>query len=545
VKRGWFNGAFVGRTDDNGTVTARVPYERHLNVTVESPGGDPCESFRYTSEQADTNEQTDAIRDTTYRESGTKTFSRLSAGVPLQQTTPNRTEENATGRYEVFGNANLYVQGVPYPNSTVQLIADVSGVPMRQANVIVDGEHVGNTSENGNYELTVPDTDRISVKVTRGDYTAGTVIDVLNLNAAVVPTELLIVPGEPIAVGATRSDERVKNATVELGDKRLGTTGTDGRYEFPAPSNVAETVTVTTTRQRATAPIWTAYAQTVGGATAILVFGVLSTAIMAHRSGRRSGVHMAAVWAGVSVVFGATAVWEYDGLIVSLGVVTVPVLVHYRAVIRGGGVSAAHSLIAATNALVHWVGTQLYRLRSVPRSLTALAGQLASWLHSVPQRVLARLRMVSSLRLGALVAATVFIGTAAYRWGPIGFISSAGIVAVIIIIYRYLRADSETQPTTEHADSSEDHSTGDRSPNGSVRQLWRRLARWVCPDRWQTQTPAEISQAAIDRGLPREPVERLTEAFRDVEYGGYPPDEHREQAEKAVEAIDAAREGEK
>jgi hypothetical protein len=76
----------------------------------------------------------------------------------------------------------------------------------------------------------------------------------------------------------------------------------------------------------------------------------------------------------------------------------------------------------------------------------------------------------------------------------------------------------------------------------SLRQLWRRLAKWVLPDAWRTSTPTEITQAAVDRGLPREPVESLADAFRDVEYGGEASLGYREQARAAFEALREARE---
>jgi len=47
--RVWFNDGFVGRTDDQGRVTADAPYAQELNVTVESPIDEPCAFSRRPS----------------------------------------------------------------------------------------------------------------------------------------------------------------------------------------------------------------------------------------------------------------------------------------------------------------------------------------------------------------------------------------------------------------------------------------------------------------------------------------------------------------
>ena len=49
-----------------------------------------------------------------------------------------------------------------------------------------------------------------------------------------------------------------------------------------------------------------------------------------------------------------------------------------------------------------------------------------------------------------------------------------------------------------------------------------------------------MGRAAIERGLPREPVETLTQAFREVEYGAAPAQKRRESAREAFERLRAA-----
>jgi hypothetical protein len=76
----------------------------------------------------------------------------------------------------------------------------------------------------------------------------------------------------------------------------------------------------------------------------------------------------------------------------------------------------------------------------------------------------------------------------------------------------------------------------------SLRELWRQFARRVVPGSWRTRTPGEVARAAVDRGFPREPVEELTDAFRDVEYGAESATTRRERAKAAFDSLEAATE---
>nr|WP_303648666.1 DUF4129 domain-containing protein [Haloarchaeobius litoreus] len=60
----------------------------------------------------------------------------------------------------------------------------------------------------------------------------------------------------------------------------------------------------------------------------------------------------------------------------------------------------------------------------------------------------------------------------------------------------------------------------------------------------ESKTPAEVARAAVDGGLPRSAVERLTAVFRDVRYGRYPrSDERKRTAREALAEIRERLEG--
>lgn len=74
----------------------------------------------------------------------------------------------------------------------------------------------------------------------------------------------------------------------------------------------------------------------------------------------------------------------------------------------------------------------------------------------------------------------------------------------------------------------------------SVEEAWETMVDYVPLRRTDSKTPAEVARAAVDGGLPRSAVERLTAVFRDVRYGRYPPTEERERT--AREALAEIRE---
>jgi hypothetical protein len=57
-------------------------------------------------------------------------------------------------------------------------------------------------------------------------------------------------------------------------------------------------------------------------------------------------------------------------------------------------------------------------------------------------------------------------------------------------------------------------------PPGSVTEAWERMLEAARLRRHETKTPVEVARTAVRRGLPAEPVGRLTNLFRRVRYGG-------------------------
>lgn len=96
-----------------------------------------------------------------------------------------------------------------------------------------------------------------------------------------------------------------------------------------------------------------------------------------------------------------------------------------------------------------------------------------------------------------------------------------------------------------NADGSE--SEGDsRAPPATIEEAWRRMVAALSVRGSETRTPTEIAAAAVERGLPAGPVERLTTAVQQVAYGGYDAtDERTDRALSAYERIRRALEGDR
>ncbi|WP_188851066.1 DUF4129 domain-containing protein [Haloarcula argentinensis] len=583
--RVWFNDRYAGRTNQSGQVTAQVPYQRELNVTVESPGTEPCQFYRRPYEEANT-ETTDhlakgdvwlpgEVASVPNGESHARGTLGASVTGDLTATRQQTAAGNDTGQYRVAGSVNVTLLGEPYPGSTVPLVATVDGVPVRNATVARNGEIVGRTDTAGRYQLTVPDRDTAAVTVSRGEFEGTARVDVLNLHVRVVPAKTLPVPGDRAAVNATINGEPVENATVTLGDQRRGTTGADGAAAVSLPANPSLPVTAATDRQTARTTLWGVYTGTVVVSAMLLVATVVTVTIAALVYTPRVARGVGVLWAIFDSLFFIGVLWERDGLVIALTVVGVAALYHYREDALSGGQAVADTartvsetvaglvtrVVQMTRRTALWlVGRVEATLRmsrrlavglaawlaSLPLTVTGLSRRFKEWLRSAGYRAITVVRTESTPRRIATLGFSCVIVILSYvRWGTAGAVVAGGGVALVAVsVYISGQTDETDRPATASgpgpSESVTDSSSGNGSALPSLRDLWRAFAKHVVPGHWRTRTPGEVSRAAIDSGLPRGPVEALTEAFRDVEYGGHSSENRREKARSAYDALVSA-----
>lgn len=131
------------------------------------------------------------------------------------------------------------------------------------------------------------------------------------------------------------------------------------------------------------------------------------------------------------------------------------------------------------------------------------------------------------------------------------------IVLAGLLAYLTLRASGDDTVETEETSPELDQETEDEAAlealgaaageaadriqeptdvNNEVYRAWREMTHHLNVENPDASTPTEFADAARDAGMSGDHVERLTDLFRDVRYGGREPTEDREQ-----EAVDALR----
>ncbi|MFC4542532.1 DUF4129 domain-containing protein [Halosolutus amylolyticus] len=549
-----FNDRSIGETDDRGRVSGEVPYVEQLVVHVGAEGDPNCRAVGPALSSASATAG-----------AGTTSESTLLGATGTAQS----DESNSTVEYEIDGDVAIAVADDPYPGDPIEIRAAIEGEPMREASVAVDGEQVTETAADGTATITVPDdgTEQVDVRVERGDFAGTTTIDVLLLEATLVPGGLAPVPGSDGYVAAEIAGEPVPNATVSIDGERRGTTDEDGLLAVELPRDPTATVAVSTTDQTATATLLGAY----GGVALLLSLAVAGLAAVAYRSrgvrGPLAVVGLAAGLTGVLVVeafYGPIAGLVALAVVAAIGVGAVVARdgrpdVESPAVRDGArGVSAwlvdrALALVALLETAVDclWSAVDAVRtwIGSLPRSAAALGARLADWLRSLPARGVAAIgRVTEWIRehpTGALVAVgavPLLVGGYVVGDEP-GALVAAAILAVAVVAVVRRRSSREDEPSpTGPGDAGgvttpTVESTGDGT-QPSFRELWRTFARQVAPGQWQTRTPGEIERTAVEAGYPREPVRELTTLFREVEYGERPLSERvRERAAEAAAVL--------
>jgi hypothetical protein len=85
--------------------------------------------------------------------------------------------------------------------------------------------------------------------------------------------------------------------------------------------------------------------------------------------------------------------------------------------------------------------------------------------------------------------------------------------------------------------SAADGSDDEGQERAAVREAWSELGEALPVESPRTSTPGETARRAVAAGLPEEPVATLRDAFREVEYGGRPPEERAAEVREAREAL--------
>lgn len=125
-----------------------------------------------------------------------------------------------------------------------------------------------------------------------------------------------------------------------------------------------------------------------------------------------------------------------------------------------------------------------------------------------------------------------------------------GALLASVVLALALTGDDDRAPLPENGPGDDDsdprpavdvsYSTPDDS---AVVRAWTRLAS--ATESGPTDTPEETARRATEAGLPRDAVDRVTDHFSAVRYGGEPADQERRERDSrdAIEAFDRVEDG--
>lgn len=217
----FFNGERIGTTDERGTVTGIVPYTNTLQIQI---GASSTIETVAPSPDVSTG----------------RVYSRATAvGDGVVQRGNNVT-------ISVETNATVTVSGDPLPGNTVTVIATVRGVPVTDASVVVAGEQVTATGEDGRAAVRLPErSGNVTVAIERGPVNGSTTVSLPTLNVSVAPAGPLALPLAPATVTVTADDTPVSNATVVVTGGETAKTAIDGTASVQLPLASRATVTAT------------------------------------------------------------------------------------------------------------------------------------------------------------------------------------------------------------------------------------------------------------------------------------------------------------
>jgi transglutaminase-like putative cysteine protease len=273
-----FNGDSVGRTDEDGTLVATVPYVRNLTVTVS--GG-------WSYDEANSSQDLQFGGAGPSVGVGPPGDDRLYAGA---DTWPgpadhNGTGENASESFAVETNPTLAVTGDVRSGSEVTITVTVDGVPVPEATLRLDGDTAATTDDSGRATVTLPPTTgNVTLSVRRGPVAGNRTLRIPALAVSVTPSWPLPLAGTSVDVNATLDGDPASGIPVRLGGDRVGTTGPDGTLSTRLPFASEVPVVVVAGGQRVRTTVSNPLLNLLG-AVGVLVLVVASVGGLLYRRG--------------------------------------------------------------------------------------------------------------------------------------------------------------------------------------------------------------------------------------------------------------------
>jgi hypothetical protein len=362
--------------------------------------------------------------------------------------------------------------------ATVEVL--VNNEPLSNATVSLGDETIGATNTTGIVSTSLPQRpaqNQVQLVVESGVIREERTLSVAQFRLSATPARPLGLPDQNISIQATAGSEPIKNVPILRANTTVGTTDTNGSIIHPL-----KTITQTTFR-----------ANYVGKEATVQVQNRLLPV----------GLRV------VSVIF-------VFGIILII-------------------IDRQYNLFTRSQRRVSQLNDRFYGgVRSVLLRSTLLTRMLSTLQeHGLSASMITLLGMIK-MRLLSLWAQ--------FPESPVGYLVRFGKQTLQSFITQFKRNNDTEQQTAETRHETDDttlRSTAKEETSQTVQQLWTTFIGLVFGRIMQTKTPGEVARAAIDKGFPQKPVNRLTNAFRTAEYGPSESDEAQTEAKAALSEIES------
>lgn len=437
------------------------------------------------------------------------------------------------------------------PGTTTTLVVlDADGDPVSGVGVRVNGEPAGTTGDGGVIDVEVPYAEQMVVTVESGSATSRSVyysVSTAEDGASMaVESEVTIefasepAPGEDVTLQATVSDQPLPDATVLVdGEERTRTDG-DGAATVTMPTATEARVTVTRGDLEGERDLTLAVPRIDldgEGPFGVALPGQQATVVVTESGDPVAGaeVRLGGESVGTTDAQGRVNATLPTAPTATLGATFPSGLTHERTAYIG-----LVPAVLGTFALFVVAGLTLIARRtgaSGARELgTAVVETARGVARGVVDRVVGIAATVEAIA-GAIRDALESLWEALRSKDPVDAL--AALFAQFRTRVRTAGTDAVERLTAIGSRGAADATTADPEESPSVvERAWWSLVSLISLRRVSNRTPGDVAREAKAAGLPDEPVDRLTEAFRAVKYGGRDPEQYADEATRAEAELD-------
>lgn len=531
-----FNGHAIGTTNESGQVRGPVPFEKRLLIQVTLPA----------------NQSESRVRDVPNpRIRRTLDRLELPSGKTLVQPSSGQQETVVNQSFPVETDINITQIGATHPGKRLVIQGEIQNKPIRFASVSIDGSTVGRTNSSGKITTRIPDanTNTITIRMRRGAATGNLTLVLYR------PIEVLIrgapIPGKSLTIKAVNNGSSIPEALVTLNGSVAGRTNQTGELSLTVPYNDPISVVVKKENSRGQRLIdvadlnmtiqgkdlplllpglpalvkisvhgnpvadvevqhQTARVRTDESGKAVLKLPFSNSATL---QARRGGIELSKQVSGLflnlwTVLLGLTGVIAIIVSVGRLGIGTTFLLVRRH----------SHSLVTKLVT----IGQTLHR--SGYRAWTSLLNRLAQ-------------DRVAVEKLGAR-----FFELVLYLENPNRFLRFPSRLSDL---FQTMPFNSTTGSDSENPSRTQFNRPPDSGTFGAeayhsrklIRSAWDEMVADVRIPHRQSKTPEELTRIAIQNGVPPSAAWTVKNAFIEVEYGGFSPEERSAQVRTAVSEI--------